>query len=103
MVAEDFVAGLQRLVDPATASGYAEYVDVIENANDIVAGHKAPATLGVSAPDAHTVVVHLATPAAYLPTLMSHPATCPVHRPTLRRTRTAMRVPGSCRATAHSS
>ena len=84
VVAEDFVAGLQRLVDPATASGYAEYVDVIENANDIVAGHKAPATLGVSAPDAHTVVVHLATPAAYLPTLMSHPATCPVHRPTLK-------------------
>src|SRR5882672_8714051 len=43
VVAADFVAGLQRLVDPATASGYAQY----------------------------------------LPTLLSHPSACPVHRPTL--------------------
>ena len=39
--------------------------------------------LGVRAPDAATVVITLAAPAAYLPTLLSHPSTCPVHRPTL--------------------
>jgi oligopeptide transport system substrate-binding protein len=83
VVAEDFVAGLRRLVDPATGSGYAEYVDIIENAPDIVTGKKPPASLGVSAFDPQTVVVKLASPAAYLPTLLSHPATCPVHRPTL--------------------
>jgi oligopeptide transport system substrate-binding protein len=83
VVGEDFVAALKRLVDPATGSGYAGYVDVIENARDIVAGKKPPDALGVSAPDPHTVVVKLATPAAYLPTLLSHPSTCPVHRPTL--------------------
>jgi oligopeptide transport system substrate-binding protein len=84
VVAQDFVAGLQRLVDPATASGYAQYIDVVANADDIVAGRKPPQTLGVAAPDDSTVVITLATPAPYLPTLLSHPSTCPVHRPTLR-------------------
>jgi oligopeptide transport system substrate-binding protein len=83
LVAADFVAAWRRLVDPATASAYAQYVDVIANAGDIVAGRKKPETLGVSAPDDSTVVVTLASPAPYLPTLLSHPCTCPVHRPTL--------------------
>jgi oligopeptide transport system substrate-binding protein len=83
VVAGDFVAALRRLVDPATASEYAQVVDVIANASDIVAGKKAPDTLGVTAPDDSTVVVQLKTPAAYLPQLLSHTSTCPVHRPTL--------------------
>jgi len=83
VVAADFVAALQRLVDPATGSGYGEYVDVIANASDIVAGKKSPRELGVAAPDAATLLITLAAPAAYLPTLLSHPSTCPVHRATL--------------------
>ncbi|MBV8343168.1 MAG: peptide ABC transporter substrate-binding protein, partial [Gammaproteobacteria bacterium] len=83
VVAADFVAALQRLVDPATGSGYAQYVDVIANASDIVHSAKSPETLGVAAPDPRTVVVKLATPAPFLPALLSHPSTCPVHRPTL--------------------
>jgi oligopeptide transport system substrate-binding protein len=84
VVAADFVAGLRRLVDPVTASGYAQYVDVIANASDIVAGRKPPDSLAVAAPDPATVVIRLATPAPYLPGLLSHPSTCPVHRPTLQ-------------------
>jgi oligopeptide transport system substrate-binding protein len=83
VVAEDFVAGLRRLVDPATASQYAQIVDVISNAGDIISGKKKPDELGVSAPDESTVVVQLAAPAPYLPGLFAHPSTCPVHRPTL--------------------
>jgi len=83
LVAADFVAALERLVDPATGSGYAEYIDVIVNAADITAGRKPPRSLGVTAPDDSTVAIQLATAAPYLPTLLSHPATCPVHRPTL--------------------
>jgi len=83
VVAADFVAGLRRLVAPATASGYAQYADVIANTDDIVAGKKPPETLGVAAPDDSTVVVTLSAPAPYLPALLSHPSTCPVHRPTL--------------------
>ena len=83
VVAADFVAALRRLVDPATASGYAQYADVIANTDDIVAGRKPPETLGIAAPDDSTVVVTLTAPAPYLPALLSHPSTCPVHRPTL--------------------
>lgn len=83
VVGADFVAGLRRLVDPATASGYAQYADVIANTDDIVAGKKPPEALGVAAPDDSTVVVSLSAPAPYLPALLSHPSTCPVHRPTL--------------------
>ena len=83
IVAADFVAGLRRLVDPATASGYAQVIDVVTNASDIVAGKKSPDTLGVTAPDDATVVVELTAPTPYLPQLLSHPSTCPVHRPTL--------------------
>ncbi|HEX7417271.1 MAG TPA: ABC transporter substrate-binding protein, partial [Steroidobacteraceae bacterium] len=50
VVGEDFVAGLRRLVDPATASQYAQVVDVIRNAGDIIAGKKPPDALGVAAP-----------------------------------------------------
>lgn len=83
VVAADFVAGLRRLVDPATASSYAQVIDVVANAGDIVAGRRTPDTLGITAPDDSTVVIQLAMPAAYLPSLLSHPSTCPVHRPTL--------------------
>jgi oligopeptide transport system substrate-binding protein len=95
LVAADFVAALRRLVDPATASAYAQYIDVIANATDIVKGQKSVDTLGVAAPDDSTVVITLATPAPYLPTLLSHPSTCPVHRPTLQLHPDALARPGT--------
>jgi oligopeptide transport system substrate-binding protein len=91
---DDFVFALRRLVDPATASQYAQFIDVVENASAIVAGRMAPSTLGVRAPDAATVVVRLATPAPYLPGLLSFPSTCPVHRPTLEKEGTRFTKPG---------
>jgi oligopeptide transport system substrate-binding protein len=94
VTAQDFVAGLRRLVDPATASQYAQVVDVIRNASAIVAGKAAPATLGVAAADEATVVVTLDAPTAYLPALLAHPSTCPVHRPTLERHRDGLARPG---------
>ena len=81
--AEDFAAGLRRLVDPATASQYAQVVDVIRNAPDIIAGKQPVASLGVAAPDAHTVVISLSSPAPYLPGLLAHPSTAPLHRASL--------------------
>jgi oligopeptide transport system substrate-binding protein len=94
VVAADFVAGLRRLVDPATASSYAQVVDVITNASDIVAGRKPPESLGVAAPDDATVVIELTSPAAYLPGLLSHTSTCPVHRPTLAQHAAELAKPG---------
>jgi oligopeptide transport system substrate-binding protein len=79
VVAADFVAGLRRLVAPATASQYAQVIDVIDHASDIIAGRQPPESLGVFAPDPYTVIVRLRTPAPYLPALLSHPSTCPVN------------------------
>ena len=83
--ADDVVAGLRRLVDPSTASEYAQLVDVIANASDIAAGRKPATTLGVRADDAQTVVIDLSQPAPYLPGLLAHTSTCPVHRPSLAK------------------
>ncbi|HEY2590226.1 MAG TPA: ABC transporter substrate-binding protein, partial [Steroidobacteraceae bacterium] len=79
VVAADFVAGLRRLVDPTTASPYAQVIEAISNAQEVVTGRKPPSALGVSAPDDHTVVVALDAPTPYLPALLSHPSTGPVH------------------------
>ena len=95
VVAADFVAGLRRLVDPNTASQYAEVVEVIVNAGDIVAGRKPPEDLGVAAPDPHTVIVRLSDPAAYLPALLAHPSTCPVNPVVLVNERDAYARPGN--------
>jgi oligopeptide transport system substrate-binding protein len=95
VVAADFVAGMRRLVDPATASPYAQVVDVIAGAREIVSGTQPPAMLGVAAPDDATVVITLAAPAPYLPGLLAHPSTCPVHRATLARLGAAFARPGN--------
>jgi len=84
LVAGDFVAGLRRLVDPGTASQYAEVIDVIVNASDVVAGKKPVDSLGVEAPDDATVVIRLSNPAPYLPGLMAHPSCSPLHRQSLQ-------------------
>jgi oligopeptide transport system substrate-binding protein len=95
VVGADFVAGLRRLVEPDTASDYAEVVDVIVNAGDIVAGRKPPESLGVSAPDAYTVIVTLSNPAPYLPALLAHPSTCPVDPVALVNDKDAYARPGN--------
>ena len=95
VVAADFVAAMQRLVDPATASQYAQVVDSIRNAGGIIRGQRKPAELGVSAADARTLVVELESPTPYLPGLMSHWSTMPVHRPSLQAHGAAFVKPGN--------
>ncbi len=94
VVAADFVTALRRLVDPATASAYAQVIDVIANAAEIATGSKPIEQLGVTGPDEHTVVITLRSPAAYLPSLLSHTSTCPIHRPTLATHPTQVARPG---------
>jgi len=94
VVAADFLAALRRLVDPATASQYAQVIDVVAHARAIIAGRETVDALGVSAPDDATVVIRLAGPAPYLPGLLSHPSTCPVHRATLARYGAGFARPG---------
>ncbi len=83
LVAEDFAAGWRRLVDPKTASEYAQILGAVVNARDITVGKLPADSLGVEAPDATTFVVRLASPTPYFLGLLAHPSTFPVHRPTL--------------------
>lgn len=83
LTAADFVAAWRRLVDPATASQYAAMLEPVAGARAILARQAPPDTLGVSAPDDHTLEVMLEAPTAYFLSLLSHPSTFPVHRPTL--------------------
>lgn len=79
VVAGDFVFGWRRAADPATASPYQWFVELmsIENASEVIAGDLAPEELGVSAPDDHTLVVKLTTPLPYFPQMTTHSTTFP--------------------------
>ena len=79
LVAADFVASWRRLVDPATGSPYADVLQPLVNAPEILAGKAAPARLGVSAPDERTLVVHLGAPTPYFPGLVAHWSTFPTY------------------------
>jgi oligopeptide transport system substrate-binding protein len=83
VTAADYVAGMRRLVNPATASPYAQFIDPVLNASAIVRGEKPPEQLGVSAPDDRTVVIRLVNPAPYLVGLVAQPPTFPVHGPSI--------------------
>ncbi|MGB5492824.1 MAG: peptide ABC transporter substrate-binding protein [Woeseiaceae bacterium] len=79
VTAEHFVFGLRRLVAPQTASFYANLVDAIVNAPEIVAGDLPPKALGVKAVDDLTLVVQLTRPTPYILALFAHPSTFPLH------------------------
>ena len=83
LVADHFVAGMRRLVDPATAAFYADTLADIENAAAIIAGDLPPGQLGVTATDDKTLVLRLERPLPYLLKLLTHASTFPVHPPSL--------------------
>lgn len=80
VMAQDFVSGLQRLVDPQTAAFYAAELANVANAAAIVAGDMPVTALGVEAIDDATLVISLLRPTPYLLSLLTHPSTFPVHR-----------------------
>jgi oligopeptide transport system substrate-binding protein len=83
VVAADFVTGLRRAVDPATASTSAGLLAALEGAPEIVAGRQPPDTLGVTAPDKTRLVIRLRSPTPYLLGLLTHPVAFPVHSPSI--------------------
>ena len=78
VTAEDAVFGLQRALDPATASQMAQLLYIIKNGAEINAGKMPVDKLGVSAPDDHTVVIDLVSPAPYFLDLLANPVAYPV-------------------------
>ncbi|MQP67520.1 hypothetical protein GE253_19520 [Niveispirillum sp. SYP-B3756] len=85
LVADDFVRGWRRAVDPATASGIADLLDGVDNATAIRQGRLPPEQLGIQALDADRVQVRLARPLADFDMVLAHRITLPIHGPTLAR------------------
>jgi len=83
--ATDFVYGFRRSVDPQTLSEYSSILYPIENAEAIIKGELDPERLGVKALDEYTLEIRLNGPTPYLPGLLTHSTTYPVHRTSVER------------------
>lgn len=73
------MAGLQRAVDPATASGGADLLRTIENAPAILQGDLPADRLGVRAVDDYTLEIRLSQPVPYFPDILTNTVASPVH------------------------
>jgi oligopeptide transport system substrate-binding protein len=85
LTADDFVYSLRRLMDPKTASEYAYLLYVLKNAEAVNAGKLPLTALGVEAPDARTLVLHLEHPVPYLLRVLTHNTTYPVPRQSIEK------------------
>ena len=85
LIAQDFVNGALRTLDPATGTdkGYYFYSVIQIRSTEAMAFGEAtdPATLGITAPDDRTVVVEMLTPAPHIPDIMAGFAFSPLHAP----------------------
>ncbi len=95
VTANDFVFAWQRVVDPATAAEYAYMLAPIMNAEDITAGKKKPAELGVKAIDDMTFEVTLNAPTPYFLEMLTHQATYPVSKANVEKFPTDFTKPGN--------
>lgn len=78
LVAADFVYAYRRLQDPSTAASLAYFMHMLKNAAAINRGEMPPETLGVTAPDPHTLVLELEKPYPFLLERLLYPTAYPV-------------------------
>ena len=79
VTAHDFVYSWRRLADPATASPYSWFAEImaIENVGAVLSGDASPETLGVTALDNHTLEVRLTASLPYFAAMTTHSSTFP--------------------------
>jgi len=78
VTATDFVTGLERLLNPATAAEYAYLAGFIVGATDYNSGTSTDfSTVGIKAPDDKTVVYTLNAPTPYFLGALTHPSLYP--------------------------
>jgi peptide/nickel transport system substrate-binding protein len=75
--AQDFIRGLLRVADSATAASYPFYYSDIKGFDDVT-NKKAKTITGLSAPDPSTLVVTLSHPVGHFPYVMTLPAASPI-------------------------
>jgi peptide/nickel transport system substrate-binding protein/oligopeptide transport system substrate-binding protein len=78
--ADDFRTAWLSMIDPSRNSPYSSLFDVIAGAKDYRLGKKTdPETVGIEAPDAKTLVVHLVSPTSFFPSMLCHHSFSPIH------------------------
>lgn len=85
VTAQDFVTAWQRSVAPTAKSGYNYIFSGIKNADAIIAGKKAPQTLGVKALGRYQLQVELEHPMPYFNKMMVMPAFFPENQTALKK------------------
>ena len=85
VTANDFVYGIRRAADPATASPYGWYVELtsIRNAAAVLAGEMPPEELGVKAIDDHTLEITLEKSLPYFPLMTTYATLFPAPQATV--------------------
>jgi oligopeptide transport system substrate-binding protein len=78
VLAGQFVSAWRRVVDPKNGSPVADELRLVAGATEIIRGGASPDTLGISAPDDHTLKVQLTKPASYFPQALAQPGTYPI-------------------------
>jgi oligopeptide transport system substrate-binding protein len=78
VTSQDFAFAFRRILDPASAAEYREILYPIKNAEKVSNGQAPVSALGVSTPNAETLVIDLENPAPYLPQLLTHYTTFPL-------------------------
>lgn len=81
----DFLQSWERLLNPATAADYVSLLHIVKNAKAYSEGSLTDfSQVGLQAPDPHTFIVTLESPAPYFTDLCAMFTLCPVHLPSLR-------------------
>jgi oligopeptide transport system substrate-binding protein len=86
LTAADFVYGMRRLVDPTTASKYADtYGGFLLNGKDIIAGKKKTDELGVKAVNDFTLEIKTAKPTSFLPDVLQNLQLGALHKASIEK------------------
>ena len=86
VTAEDFIFGMRRLVDPKTASQYAQtFGTFFTNGQEITESKKPASELGVKALDKYTLEIKTPYPVGFMPELVSNLQLGPVHKASLEK------------------
>ncbi len=97
VTAQDFVYAWQRAVDPATASPYSWFMDImsIKNGGAEINGDVPPSELGVKALDDYTFQVELTASLPYFAAMTTHATTFPTHKATIEKYGSDWTKPGN--------
>ena len=97
VTAHNFVYAWRRLADPATASPYSWFADImaLENVGAVMSGDSPPEALGVRALDNHTLEVRLTASLPYFAAMTTHASTFPSPQWTVRTFGDAWTKPGN--------